>query len=284
MRKEKQCSHDGCRKHPSFGLPGTKAARCRRHALDGEIDVVSKQCRFEGCGTRATFGVDGKRDWCKKHAPRGSTAKVSASRVCRAPGCTTRANFGTEWRKPKHCAQHATDDEDICTIRRCLAPLDGGGECLTMPNFGPPGGRKVRCATHREPGHVNLVNKRCAFEGCKKRPSFGITASGPLYCAWHKRAGDTNVVSKKCAAAGCEKQPSYGPAPETEGGPRKALRCATHAITTDVDNKNKRKPGFGRPAPHFRGGQSKLRSSTRKRVANEVCYWLVAWVGQLLID
>ena len=307
MKKEKQCTHDGCRKQPLFALPGMKAARCRRHALDGEIDVKNKRCRFEGCSTRATFGVNGTRDWCKKHASGGSIAKVSANWVCRAPGCATMASFGTEWRKPNHCAQHATDDEDNCMVRRCLALLDGGGECLTMPVFGPPGGRKLRCAAHREPGHVDLMSKRCARDGCNTRPSFGTKASGALFCARHKRvgdanvvkrkcahdgcdtlpsfgtkatgalfcsrhkrAGDTNVVNKKCAAVGCEKRPSYGPAPKTEGGPRKKLRCSTHAIASDVMNSNKRAPGFGQPAPRFRGGRFKSRPSTRKRAAIEV--------------
>ena len=191
--------------------------------------------------------------------------------------------------------------------RRCLAPLDGGGECLTIPVFGPPGGRKVRCATHREAGHVDLIHTRCAHDGCDKLPSFGTKATGALYCARHKRVGDTNVKSKrctfegcdtipsfgtkatgalfcgqhkragdtyvakkKCSAVGCEKRPSYGPAPETGRGPRTKLRCATHAIASDVQNGDKRKAGFGRPAPRFRGGRSKPRSSTRKRVAIEV--------------
>ena len=304
MKKQSQCSHDGCRKQPSYATPGTKAARCRRHALDGEINVKCKQCRFGGCSTQAHYGVGDKKDWCKKHAPPGSTAKVSVKRVCRAPGCTTRASFGTEWQKPKHCAQHATDDEDNCMVRRCLAPLDGGGECLTQPVFGPPGGRKLRCAAHREPGHVNLVSRRCAHDrcdkqpsfgtkatgalfcgrhrrvgdtnvkdkmcsaaGCEKRPSFGTKASGALFCGRHKRAGDTNVKDKKCSTAGCEKPPTYGPAPEAENGPRKKLRCATHAIASDVQNKDKGRAGFGRPAPRFRGGQCKL---ARKRAANEV--------------
>ena len=178
---------------------------------------------------------------------------------------------------------------------------------MTIPNFGPPGGRKMRCATHREAGHVNLVSKRCAhdgcnkhpsfgtratgalfcgrhkrpgdtnvvskrcaFDGCNKIPSFGTTASGALFCAKHKRAGDTDVKSKKCSAEGCQKHPTYGPAPETKGGPRKKLRCVTHAIASDVQTGNKRRPGFGRPAPRFRGGRSMPRSSTRKRIANEV--------------
>ena len=175
---------------------------------------------------------------------------------------------------------------------------------MKLPSFGPLGGRRVRCAAHREPGYVDLANMRCVHDGCntrpsfgtkatgalfcgrhkrvgdtdvkskkcsavgcEKRPSFGTKATGPLFCARHKRAGDTNVVSKKCSAEGCEKIPSYGPAPETKGGSRKKLRCATHAIASDVQNKDKGRAGFGRPAPRFRGGQCKL---ARKRAANEV--------------
>ena len=81
-----------------------------------------------------------------------------------------------------------------------------------------------------------------------------------------------DVKNKRCSAEGCEKHPTYGPAPEFEGRPRKKLRCATHAVATDVMNHNKGKPGFGRPASRFREGFGKSRSITRKRVASEV--WL----------
>ena len=32
----------------------------------------------------------------------------------------------------------------------------------------------VRCAKHRIEGHINIYDKACAFETCKKRPLFNI--------------------------------------------------------------------------------------------------------------
>ena len=163
------------------------------------------------------------------------------------------------------CAAHREAGHVDLMSRKCAH--DG---CDKQPSFGTKATGAVFCAGHKRAGDTDVKSKRCAFEGCKKHPSFGTKATGALFCGRHKRAGDTNVKSKKCSAEGCEKQPSYGPAPETEGGPRKKLRCATHAIASDVQNKDKRAAGFGRPAPRFRGGRSKPRSSARKRVAIEV--------------
>ena len=50
----KRCVYNGCTKHPSYGVAGSrKAAYCSQHALDGMIDVVSKKCVHNGCTKHA---------------------------------------------------------------------------------------------------------------------------------------------------------------------------------------------------------------------------------------
>ena len=39
----KRCVHEGCSKHPSFGVSGTKKAEyCAQHAPHGMVNIVSK--------------------------------------------------------------------------------------------------------------------------------------------------------------------------------------------------------------------------------------------------
>ena len=233
MKTKKRCAREGCRLTPSFAPPGSAgkdAKWCKRHAEDGCVNVVALRCRIEGCSTQASFGVDGKAEYCAAHRPEGSVSTAVAKRACRAPGCTTHATFGREWQNPRHCRRHRQADEDNCTRKRCLAPLPGGGECLTLPSFGPPGSRPISCAKHRKAGYKAVVTKR-----------------------------------KSCAAPGCAKNPSFGP-PPVEGRARVRARCATHALGTDVNNGSKKSAGYGLPAARFRVGDRR----SRKRRAGKV--------------
>ena len=47
--KSKRCRHEGCSKHPSFGIDGSKSPTfCAQHAAEGMVDVINKRCRHEG--------------------------------------------------------------------------------------------------------------------------------------------------------------------------------------------------------------------------------------------
>ena len=44
----------------------------------------------------------------------------------------------------------------------------------------------------------------CKEKYCKIRPTFNIKGENPLYCSKHKKDGMINVVSKKCIYEGCK--------------------------------------------------------------------------------
>ena len=311
MRKKRWCAHNGCNKQPSFAAEGEKAKFCKPHSRPGDVDVVGKRCRVEGCAKRARAVVGGKTEYCAAHRPEGSVAKVSAKRICREPGCNKYASFGIFWQKPRACAAHALPHEDNCISRRCLAPLESGGDCHKLPSYGPPGGKKKRrcavhreagdillgggkrcehpdcttqasfgtkatgarfCATHRDKGDTYVRSRKCKADGCEQQPSFAPPGQRPLRCRAHSVAGDVNVVSKRCVHPECQTTPSYGPPPPTDGEPRQRLRCATHAIATDVYNAGKGNAGFGRPAARFRHGLGggKAGGGSRKRASSTV--------------
>ena len=56
----KRCGHEGCTKHPSFGMPGDRTAtRCAAHKLEGMENIKSKRCGHDGCTKQPAFGMPG---------------------------------------------------------------------------------------------------------------------------------------------------------------------------------------------------------------------------------
>jgi EsV-1-7 cysteine-rich motif len=84
--------------------------------------------------------------------------------------------------------------------------------CRTIPTFGHAhDGERLFCKAHKEPSMVNVVNPQCAREGCRIRPAFGHVSDGrPLFCKAHREPSMANVVERKCAVKDCERQASHG--------------------------------------------------------------------------
>lgn len=86
---------------------------------------------------------------------------------------------------------------------------------------------------------VNVVNNRCACQGCKTQPSYGVDDSNkkPEYCSQHAKTGMVIVIEKRCSHPGCPKKPSV----DAEGGSnRKSEFCFQHAKAGTVIVKNNR--------------------------------------------
>ena len=75
--------------------------------------------------------------------------------------------------------------------------------CTSRPSYGVPGTKATRCATHKEPGMDDVVNKTCARPGCKTQPVYGVPgARKRTHCAAHKEPGMEDVAYKTCAYPG----------------------------------------------------------------------------------
>ena len=89
--------------------------------------------------------------------------------------------------------------EAASRARRCSHP-DG---CSKVPSYGFPSEGKqsaTRCASHREPGMEDVVNKRCQHpDGCAKRLLFGHPGEAPTRCASHQDPGMQSVRKRKGA-------------------------------------------------------------------------------------
>ena len=79
--------------------------------------------------------------------------------------------------------------------------------CTKRSNFDVEGSiRGKYCKNHKEPGMIDVNNKRCRFTGCKFHPAFNFEGMKPaLYCLDHKEPLMINIVNKRCVHPKCTK-------------------------------------------------------------------------------
>ena len=110
---------------------------------------------------------------------------------------------------PIRCAYHASPEMVDVVSKMCIeceklceqgliSPFD-----RTRPSYGDDACKKSGdyCDEHRDKKTmVDVVSKRCAFEGCTHQPSFNYADLKPLYCGiiGHKKEGMINVHGEKC--------------------------------------------------------------------------------------
>lgn len=89
----------------------------------------------------------------------------------------------------------------------------------------------IRCADHREPGMINVMQKNCEHEGCLKQPCYNLPNEHfGKFCATHKTPEMVNVRERPCEHEGCLKKPFFNVLSETKG-----RFCASHK-TDDMVN------------------------------------------------
>jgi hypothetical protein len=70
--------------------------------------------------------------------------------------------------------------------------------------------KAIYCAQHKLPNMINIISKRCIYEGCMIIPNYnydGQTKS--LYCAQHKLDNMIDIKNKKCKNSWCYTQATY---------------------------------------------------------------------------
>lgn len=151
-RERRQCSLEGCKRRPTFGVEGTRQAQfCFSHKPEGFVNVLCKQCDVEHCRRQPSFGAEGAKPVrCAAHRSEGMV-NLSAPK-CIFPGCRVVPSFGKPaTKRPSACAAHrSAGDVDIVT-RRCHH--EG---CLHRPVFGNiSSGKALYCIAHKLDGRMN---------------------------------------------------------------------------------------------------------------------------------
>ncbi len=109
-----KCAFEGefeiCTHQPSFNFKGQVARLCKKHKIEGMLDVrnAAKLCTSEGCMTRASYNYNGKKPAvkCSQHKL-DNMINVNETRRCAQDGCSSRPSFGKEG-VATHCYKHKT--------------------------------------------------------------------------------------------------------------------------------------------------------------------------------
>jgi hypothetical protein len=104
--------------------------------------------------------------------------------------------------------------------------------CDAIPSYGREWRKPIMCRAHADMGMTDVKNKRCAHEGCCAQPVYGREWHKPLMCRAHADADMVDVMHKRCAYEGCDANPNYG------HEWRKPLCCRAHADADMVDVKH----------------------------------------------
>ena len=109
-------------------------------------------------------------------------------------------------------------------------------DCKKRPNFNKKGELKaLYCNSHKLDGMVDVLSKTCIFEGCKKRPNFNKEGElKALYCSEHKLDGMVDVIHKTCIFKDCKKRPNFN-----KEGEKRGIYCSEHKLNGMVDIINK---------------------------------------------
>ena len=165
------------------------ALTCKRHAIDGMVNVVSQLCRH-GCTTLPSFNVEGGRRpaYCRRHAIDGMVNVVYER--CRHGGCTVIPSFNVEGgRRPSYCKRHAEVGMVSVKSKRCSYT-----SCTKQPSWGVlAGGVATVCTEHMNSAlDTSIVNflPRCTIVGCPKVSTWGLVGRPPSHCHDHADLND----------------------------------------------------------------------------------------------
>jgi hypothetical protein len=121
----------------------------------------------------------------------------------------------------------------------------------------------VRCAEHKEPGMINVIQKNCEYQGCLKQPCYNLPNEHfGKFCATHKTPDMVNVRERRCEFDGCMKKPFYNNPSETRG-----VLCASHkkeGMVNVLCNKCEYEECFKRANFNFLGKEAKFCASHKE--------------------
>ncbi len=220
------CKYDGCKTRPIFGKPGCKPEYCKDHKSKDMCDITTKKrCEQVGCNIVASFDFkNGKGRFCKRHQLDGMI-NITA-RLCLYEECKIVSSFGKPGDKPQYCKKHSTKDMVDCINKRCVfegckiinPAYNNIGEkgkycklhsedsmvdvhnpmcnmCTKRAIYGISGNKPSSCFTHRKPGMIKRPNKKCKV--CSKQAVYGVNYMA-LHCEEHKLEHEQNLIEREC--------------------------------------------------------------------------------------
>lgn len=91
------------------------------------------------------------------------------------------------------------------------------------------------CSKHKKTGMINVMDKKCQFDGCNKIPNFNIDGKTlGIFCVIHKKLGMVDVKNRKCDFHECNIRTYYGFIGE------QSSRCAKHKVENMITSPRKK--------------------------------------------
>lgn len=194
-----------CKRRATFGQMLHGALHCKRHKVEGDVDISNRRCQSEGCGRQPSFGEEstGAAVSCAKH--KKETFVNLKGRLCRHPeGCSKLACFGPERGIPLVCAEHRSSRHVALTLRAMCQAHGCGKQSI----FGDQASRiTMFCKLHKRRKDVDLLGGRCQYaEGCDKWAMYGNTTQ-PRFCRQHRADGQVMMRHRFAASPFSDESP-----------------------------------------------------------------------------
>lgn len=206
----RRCDHEGCKiKNAKFGTPGKieDGRYCSRHKKTGMVNLYAKLCKCKPPKVKKTvnYAKPGKPATHCADCKTDDMINVNSKNKCII--CKERIpSFGKpETKKATHCGICIKKNKikglvDV-THKKCQCPKNP-----KTAYFNYEGMPAKYCNNCKEPGMINVRNKRCI--GCKGkrkiRAGYGKLGGKAEYCFKHKKKGMVDLFSRRCAYKGCD--------------------------------------------------------------------------------
>ena len=223
-----ECNIEACYNFPKLKKP----ICCKKHLLDGMIDIKNKKCLFDNCNKKPNYNFEYEKTaiYCAEH--KEINMIDITKKLCEFASCNKTPNFNFEGEKRGiYCSEHKKEGMIDIKNKRCEFE-----DCKKIPNYNFEGEKKgIYCLEHKKFNMIDVKSRKCLFKDCNKIPAYNFENQKlPIYCSKHKINGMIDIRNKKCEIEGCSKQPNYN----YEG--LKPLYCLSHKKQNMIDVLNKR--------------------------------------------
>ena len=193
-----------CNKTACFNTENQKIGIfCKKHKLDGMINVIIKHCIYDNCTKTQIYNFLGQLpQYCFDHKLDNMVNVLI--KYCIHNTCINKAIYNYIGLKPKYCIDHKLDNMINVLIKYC-----NHINCTNNAKYNIKGEKPKYCLIHKLDNMINVYYKKCKFINCNERAHYNIQNKPPKYCGTHKLINMINVSAKKCKHTNCTKTPIY---------------------------------------------------------------------------
>ena len=236
FKKYQKCYFKTCNLKSSFNFLEKPAICCKKHSLNGMIDVIHPKC--EKCSTRPSYNFEGKKNpiRCAKHIEEGMIC-LTVKMCITCLKVSAHFNYLDE-DEALYCV--TCKKEDMCNIisKKCQCGKH-------RPIFGNIDDTTARyCNECKKDNMIDIKNTKCQ---CGSRPSFNYEGLPAKFCAKCKLPDMVIIIKNICIV--CKNTYANFNYADQE----KAIHCATCKLENMVDIRNRKCPCGKTPSFNFPG-------------------------------